>query len=182
MWGVGYLRIRLGKRRVNLYAYVANSPLNWIDVLGLCPDIELNPSGYGTTGVVEPQRIINQKDIDDPVGQITINGHGSPQSMLDQRAGVSGKRVNPADLAQEIMKREDFKDTKRVVLYSCNTGRGENSFAEQLSKLLGKPVYGANRFLNLKRNRKYEIDDREMSPPGTSDPGQGRGGWMGFGK
>jgi hypothetical protein len=118
-----------------LYAYVENNPVNLWDPWGLI-DIDLH-------GPKDPQKAARDRVAEllpDSADRVTVFGHGSPSRMLDQRHG-SDNPMSPKQLADEIRKLPGFKDAKDVVLYSCNTGKGSNSFGQQLARELGLPVW-----------------------------------------
>jgi RHS repeat-associated protein len=145
------------KGSLNLYRYVFNSPSNAIDLLGLI-DIVLNPKPYTAKGKIDrtglAMFICNAQD---SLDKITVYAHGNESSVADMRNGYPGINLTPQDLADIIKARNDFKNTKEVVLYSCRTGKGPNSFAEQLAKILKIPVWAPSDYLWALGNGKYTV-------------------------
>ena len=68
---------------------------------------------------------------------LTVGGRGWLQGIKNDQ---TGEWITPKNLADKLKKDPDFDKCKCIRLYSCSTGKGENSFAEQLAKETGKPV------------------------------------------
>ena len=69
-----------------------------------------------------------------PTDTVIIFGHGNPYNVFDDRAGKDARRkeLTPPQLAQIILD-SGGKPTDTVILHSCSTGKGDQSFARQLS-------------------------------------------------
>jgi len=66
-------------------------------------------------------------------GVAYVFGHGSPYSISDQSHGKGNAlKLSPQDLARRLHERGATGDM-RVVLDSCDTGKGQHSFARELS-------------------------------------------------
>jgi len=48
--------------------------------------------------------------------------------------------MTPRSLSEKILNLPNYDPNAPIYLYSCETGKGENSFAEQLKKLLPNPI------------------------------------------
>jgi RHS repeat-associated protein len=105
---------------INLYSYVDNSPILYGDPFGLTKVILLPP------GDPNYPAALNRPDIP---GVCTVISHGSQRSV----AGNNANSLNSL-LAKQCQPKEP------VVLDACNTGKGDNSIAEQLAKQRGTNV------------------------------------------
>jgi RHS repeat-associated protein len=143
--------IRFDAGDVNLYRYVSNNPVNYVDPLGL-EDLNLFNNGFLGIGR-EPLRKYVTRAPDDKK-TYTVGGHGNESSILD---GNRNRTMTPKELADKIRKDPEFKNADKVVLYSCSTGKGSNSFAEQLAKELGKPVTAPNDILWMRPDGSYLV-------------------------
>jgi hypothetical protein len=66
-------------------------------------------------------------------GKVYVFGHGSPDSMSDDRTGKShSKKLSALDLAK-MLEEAGAKPESRVFLHACSTGQGVHSFARELS-------------------------------------------------
>ena len=77
---------------MNLYAYVGNSPVSFVDPWGLA-NINLH-NQY--TDIM----LYNWAEKWNPAGYYSVSGHGTPSYMKD----ASGNKLTPADLAKMILK------------------------------------------------------------------------------
>lgn len=131
----------------NLYGYVENDPLNSWDPLGLEADCDLNTmhrDEYGTRSNPLAYETF-QKNLQPIDGVFQLVGHGSPRLIYDDRHLDKRPAFFPDDLAAHLKKHhaEKLSTSKKIVLYSCYAGKGENSFAERLQKILKIPVVAA---------------------------------------
>jgi len=135
---------------LNLYGYVANDPINCIDLLGLA-GLNLNffnklsdqKSINGAENYVA--RHANQGEPDFPNGAFVIGAHGNKFEISDDRQWnllpQTGPKLSPEQLAAILnASNSGYHKGQPVVLYSCSTGKGNDSFAQQLAKLLGAEV------------------------------------------
>ncbi|TEZ31882.1 RHS repeat domain-containing protein, partial [Escherichia coli] len=111
----------------NLYQYPLNPVIN-VDPQGLV-DINLYPESDLIHSVAD--------EINIP-GVFTIGGHGTPTSIESATRSI----MTAKDLAYLIKFDGNYKDGMTVWLFSCNTGKGQNSFASQLAKELHTNVIG----------------------------------------
>ena len=112
----------------NLYKYPLN-PINYADPLGLAVDINHFPVNEDIRNYAE--KVWNNPNI------ITIGTHGDPQSVYDENYN----KIDVKALANEVRNHPKFKPGMSVRLLSCNTGKGNNSYAQQLADELGVRVY-----------------------------------------
>ncbi|EEW5740546.1 RHS repeat protein, partial [Escherichia coli] len=111
----------------NFYQYPLNPVIN-VDPQGLV-DINLYPESDLIHSVAD--------EINIP-GVFTIGGHGTPTSIESAKRSI----MTAKDLAYLIKFDGNYKDGMTVWLFSCNTGKGQNSFASQLAKELHTNVIG----------------------------------------
>lgn len=112
----------------NLFGYVQNNPVNWVDPKGLAVDMNMfAPS-------VQRNSANNFTGYE---GSISIGGHGSSNSMTDE----NNNKVTPPGLAESIRNNiPDLYLKDIVLLLSCETGKGSNPFAQKLANELCKIV------------------------------------------
>ncbi|EFX9042660.1 RHS repeat protein, partial [Shigella boydii] len=111
----------------NFYQYPLNPVIN-VDPQGLV-DINLYPESDLIHSVAD--------EINIP-GVFTIGGHGTPTSIESATRSI----MTAKDLAYLIKFDGNYKDGMTVWLFSCNTSKGQNSFASQLAKELHTNVIG----------------------------------------
>ncbi|EOA6753106.1 TPA: RHS repeat protein, partial [Escherichia coli] len=111
----------------NFYQYPLNPVIN-VDPQGLV-DINLYPESDLIHSVADEINIS---------GVFTIGGHGTPTSIESATRSI----MTAKDLAYLIKFDGNYKDGMTVWLFSCNTGKGQNSFASQLAKELHTNVIG----------------------------------------
>ncbi|EPD2656528.1 RHS repeat-associated core domain-containing protein, partial [Escherichia coli] len=111
----------------NFYQY----PLN--------PVINVYPQGLVDINLYPESDLIHSvaDEINIP-GVFTIGGHGTPTSIESATRSI----MTAKDLAYLIKFDGNYKDGMTVWLFSCNTGKGQNSFASQLAKELHTNVIG----------------------------------------
>ncbi len=127
----------------NLYKYPLN-PINYADPLGLAVDINHFPVNEDIRNYAE--KVWNNPNI------ITIGTHGDPQSVYDENYN----KIDVKTLANEVRNHPKFKHGMSVRLLSCNTGKGNNSYAQQLADELGVRVYAPDQYDWYYSNGKVE--------------------------
>jgi RHS repeat-associated protein len=110
----------------NPYSVVGSNPLSNIDPTGLS-DINYFPPGSPN---YSDDKLFN------PPGYFSVGGHGNSSIILNPE----GQPLSPDDIAQSITGDPRYKAGEPIWLNSCSTGQGANSFAQQLSDILGVPV------------------------------------------
>jgi len=111
-----------GKARTGLF--VANNPINEIDPFGL-QGLNLAPTN-SATAFPGGQRLVQQTNV------FNLVAHGSPRAIF----GPGGNRITPSQAANMITNSPGFRPGIQINVIACETGRGPNSFAEQLSNLI----------------------------------------------
>ncbi|ENT2615739.1 RHS repeat-associated core domain-containing protein, partial [Shigella boydii] len=119
----------------------------------------LNPINYA-------EKVWNNPNI------ITIGTHGDPQSVYDENYN----KIDVKTLANEVRNHPKFKHGMSVRLLSCNTGKGNNSYAQQLADELGVRVYDPDQYDWYYSNGKVEpwggfYDANNQLQMDTNQPG-----------
>ena len=140
--------IRFAAGDANIYRYVANNPVNFVDPLGLL-DQDVFSSTDRTGGSF---RNTNTPNYD-------FGGHGNPNNMADDRNSErgKGKPLSP-NKAADLIKSDPNYHGEPVQLFSCSTGKGNNSFAQKLADKLGVPVTAPTNTLIVDSNGNYRVD------------------------
>ena len=164
---------------LNLYGYVLNNPVKFIDPLGLDNMNLLNPNAAPTSSDPNPRETwndVNNTQLDP--NYYTVAGHGWAGGMLDS----NGNPISASKLADLIKKDPKYDPTKPVKLNACSTGGktddGSPNFAQQLAKALGNTVFAPtdilSREFNLNANFTWETpwmtDTPSVANGGTFKP------------
>lgn len=124
---------------MNTFGYVEANPVSFFDPLGLEKVIFFNPD--------DPDQKPYRGAVADPdrPGVCVIYAHGNPNAIRDDR-GSSPEyyRNNPEDLQRlkAELKELGCEEDMPVEFASCNTGKGDNSIAQNFSRIW-KPNVGA---------------------------------------
>jgi RHS repeat-associated protein len=124
---------------LNLYVFCENDPVNWVDPWGLAPpNKNLFPSGDPINkdwDNIKPQK-----------GRYSVGGHGNRKEMeMVDPITKKKKKISAAELA-EIIKEDQNWNGQPIIIFSCNVGRDEYGFTQQLAWILGVVVSGPKGF------------------------------------
>lgn len=88
-----------------------------------------------------------RKDIDEK-GEYDVVAHGNPKKIYVTHNGKDIE-INSRIAAKLIKSRDDYNKNKRqsIRLLSCNTGKGKNSFAQNLANKMGVTVYAPTKMI-----------------------------------
>ena len=116
---------------VSPYAYCEGNPITYVD-----PDGRERINEVDKTDVLHYQGAENF--IDNSNDRITFVSHGSPQAInAASNPNMSAKEfVDYLEENSSVWQNTEDKSTLTIVLLACYTGQGENSIAQQISKLL----------------------------------------------
>ena len=158
------------------YNYCAWNPIKLIDADGLDTIFSF---ACNTRNVNQNEQnkklLIAMRNLGDNPNLLMVSMHGSPQNveMSASTAGDKTKAVSAMVLAKRILSGADGSllygdnlDENRltlIILYSCNTGQGDNCFGQQLSSELESAIVIAptETVWAGVRNGKTTIDNRE---------------------
>jgi RHS repeat-associated protein len=123
------------------YSYASDDPFLHFDPDGLRQVNLFNPK------ISEQDKILFEmaNKYWDQSGACLVYAHGGPNVVVDGR-GKKSVRITSGKALEKLLLAEGCKPNQPVILYSCNTGKGNNSIAEQLSKTKSFPdVQAPNR-------------------------------------
>ena len=115
---------------LNLYVFVGNDSINFIDLFGL-DDVNLYEPGSTSAKAADCRGT--------KPNEITVGGHGTEEAAYDGRSGKL-KPMSIDDLAKAITSAKEYDPKKPVCLYNCEAGKGDNSVAQRLSKVISNPI------------------------------------------
>lgn len=133
---------------LNTYGYASSTPLARVDPQGLTDLIYFNPRESTPNGVTMYARALAAPS---PSGYFTVGGHGSSKNIVDEsgRFRKLGQRIDAKQVYSDMLQ-AGYKRGTPVLIWSCNTGEGNNSLAEQLSQLVGAPVKAPSTWIQYK--------------------------------
>ena len=140
------------------YAYCVDNPIIFLDSDGQEKLIFLNPHQ------TKNKQIINaaKKAVDN--NAINIYAHGGLTEIFAYNGKQAEKVNNSYDFVKKILSKSDIWRRKKegekitIVLHACQTGKGENPFAQNLSRDL-KDV-----FIIAPDQKDYFISEKELGP------------------
>ena len=112
----------------NLYGYVLNDPINFIDPRGLV-DLNLFKKGSGLYYLSMTHGLFHSG--------YTVGAHGP---KIWDETGKKSKILKPKELIKK-MKNNGYKKGDNVSLLSCESGNGKGSYAQKLANELDVTVY-----------------------------------------
>lgn len=86
------------------------------------------------------------------VNNVTVAGHGNTKQMQWEVFPV-----NPKEFSEKIKKHPGYSSDKPLKLFSCEVGKGENSFAQQVANELGQIVIAPNDLIKFYSNGTTEV-------------------------
>jgi RHS repeat-associated protein len=141
---------------INLYDYIANNPINYVDPFGLVDLFLLGPNTP------------HKKDMDaisDP-SAYTVGSHGNPYVIADQNG-----QLDDAAALLDRMKKAGYQGGP-IKLFACETGADPNGLAQQLANLANTSVSAPNKDLFTNPNGQYAVyGSNSDGTPNSSDPG-----------
>lgn len=118
---------------LNTYGYADGNPVIFFDLLGLEKMILFDPNDHVSNDAAN--KIPSQS------GNLDVWGHGNSESIKDDSNGRDNRTsLPPGALSNRIRGSGLWSPGMPITLWACDTGAGQNSFAAQLSKILGVPV------------------------------------------
>ena len=152
---------------LNTYSYVGGNPLACADPYGLEKLILFDPNAFFTGDKI---LYMKARDFPDDPNKLSIFAHGNNESIKDDRGGKLFNRESllPKDLVDLLETEGLLGDDKPIELIGCETASGENSFAKQLSDLLGeRKVIGYPHPVTMQDDRVIGVDEaeRRVYPP-----------------
>ncbi len=126
--------VRFRAMQTNIYLYSFGDPVNFVD-----------PSGLLSMNLFSPGDPLywTAPNVPDPPGFFTIGAHGWPAGIVDQ----NGEQMTAEDLADWLNNPSSgsgYTPGQPIRIYACEAAQGDNSFDEQLAKLMHTLVEGAD--------------------------------------
>lgn len=109
--------------------------------------------------------ISKRKDIDAD-GKYDVVAHGNKKSIQVEHNNKNIE-INSREAAKLIKNRKDYKKGKPIRLLSCNTGKLDDGFAQNLANKLGVTVYAPTDVIWARRNGEHYIAPYKK---GTREP------------
>ena len=136
--------IRFSAGDVNIYRYVFNNPLRWVDSMGLAAHMVLHSPGtneynWGNTGSLDQF-------------SYTVSAHGSSSGVQD----ANGNYLPPSQLASMIQNDPMYEPGMTVVLYACNVGNGY--YADSLAMAMNTTVAAADSIVWSHSDGTFSLD------------------------
>jgi uncharacterized protein RhaS with RHS repeats len=131
---------------INLYGYVGNDPINWIDPLGLDATFTYSDRTTDSAKTAQEFRNIAKAASAGSISDITIVGHGNPSNMFltsDDASDYigsnsSGSYLNSTDrtIAESMsdLIKNKMMTGGTINLNGCGTATGDNNISRDLSK------------------------------------------------
>lgn len=94
-----------------------------------------------------------------PKGTYGVEGHGTPKQMYFK----NGKVLTARELARWIRNDPRYEPGVTVYLLACETGKGRNSFAQELADVLQTEVFAPTEKLWIQRDRGYSVNPADSA-------------------
>ena len=161
---------------VNPYVYAGANPVGMSDPWGLDTFLNLFPDGEQIHDGANAD-IARRERYNDPSNRVlNIYGHGGTNAMCD-RASNGPSCMRGAVFGRWLRRNHarELRGQSAIVLWSCQTGRLDDGFAQQLANELGVVVFAPTAFVWFYPDR-YDGNDERFSPGrrDTSRPGRWR--------
>jgi RHS repeat-associated protein len=150
--------------QVNLYAYVANDPVNMFDPDGM-QSIEL----FNSKDPAE----LGAKDRPNYTNYAVVSAHGYDDGNVQ---GSNGKEVTAQQVYDKLVA-AGYKNGKPVILLSCNTAKG--GFPKELAKLTKSIVYASTGYVWVPIKKEGALDWVFTANTKHGKAGE-EAGWLGF--
>ena len=127
----------------NFYQFAPNTT-KWNDPLGLMNKCDnCSKTGVDINLVQDEAKtyVDNIPRENFPEGDFLVGAHGN--SSIVATNGPNQNLFTPRQLAELIKQHPQYSEGKPVTLVACQTGKGDNSFAQKLANELKAPVRGA---------------------------------------
>ena len=152
---------------INLYGFVGNNPVFWVDLFGLQPHINLenktqNPEQYQVLQSLNPEP-----------NQFLIVAHArvrtnQPVYVVDE----DRNKIPPPLLADMTINHSNWTFGMTIGLYACGAGLGDPSYAEQFRKAMNRALtvkYGSNVTSTVVKSPTWYVWPNKKGPPYVAD-------------
>ena len=164
----------------NTFSYAEGDPLGGMD-----------PYGLEKVWIFDPNQESNASIVRTAVATPDRKGVWSVWVHSNNRYAISiaGKEMYPEELLG-ILKSNGWKNGQPIVLYACDSGRGDNSFAEQLSKISNGQVVAPTARVWVRESKVQGVwqpasnpkGELKSGPTGKAIPDKSKPGiWRSFG-
>ncbi|WP_049722419.1 carbohydrate-binding protein [Gilvimarinus polysaccharolyticus] len=137
--------IGFGGGDTNLYGYVSNNPIQFVDLNGLQADLNggrhIPYAGSTSTDVLMTEHKVGTVlDTSNFSGEYVVFGHGNTEI-------IHYKYERSASNLADVMRRKGWIEGQSVRLVSCSTGSDPNGIAQQLADILKVDVTAPTDFV-----------------------------------
>ncbi|WP_232363770.1 RHS repeat domain-containing protein [Desulfogranum japonicum] len=176
---------------LNLYAYVENDPVNWIDPFGLESILIFKTEGNPVRDPANPwhkpaqyaakesyelygdkydnldvsiHNVNTVSDLNtalkthDDIVRIVIIGHSNSRVIGVGNANAPGTNISTRgginDVSPYFLNWSNLTVDASIEIWGCNSGKGENSVAQDIANASNRPTSGFENYLNFDKNGK----------------------------